>query len=73
MFGYRHVNLMTYLKEGIVGILPICVKGIVPHAKQKKVDLILLSSEKHERCKMYFETHFLPKLDCGHMKNRVGR
>ena len=43
--------MMYLLEEGIVGILPICVKGIVPHAKQK-VDLILLSSEKHERCKM---------------------
>ena len=53
MFGYTHDILMMYLlEEGVVGILPICVKGIVPHAKQKNVDLILLSSEKHERCKM---------------------
>ena len=73
MIGYTHEILMVYLEEGIVGILPICVKGIVPHAKQKKVDLILLSSEKHERCKMQSETHFLPMLDGGHMKNRVGR
>ena len=52
MFGYSHDILMMYLEEGVVGILPICVEGIVPHAKQKNVDLILLSSEKHERCKM---------------------
>ena len=53
MFGYTHDILMMYLlEEGVVGILPICVKGIVPHAKQKKVDLILLSSGKLERCKM---------------------
>ena len=49
---YKHDILIVYLEEGVVGILPICVKGIVPHAKQKNVDLILLSSEKHERCKM---------------------
>ena len=52
VFGYTHVNLMMYLKEGVVGILPICIKGIIPHTKQKKVDLILLSSGKLERCKM---------------------
>ena len=30
--GYLVVDI--YLEEGIVGIFPICVKGIVPHPKR---------------------------------------
>ena len=61
-----------YLEEGIIGIFPICVKGIVPHLRRCP-GVTSLSSENLEqvRQKFFFPIFsWLPQLDVSHMKMR---
>ena len=61
-----------YLEEGIIGIFPICVKGIVPHLRRCP-GVTSLSSENLEQVRQNFFfpiLSWLPQLDVGHMKMR---
>ena len=56
-----------YLEKGVIGIFPICVKGIVPHLK-RCLGVTSLSSENLEGSKKTHCLLNLPQLDVGHMK-----